>query len=75
MPKGGATPRNYQYQQKTRNPAAALRPAAIHGSIHIDGHDTTTNELTLLAIAKSENKIEGRMLSSDLQICDAVVFR
>jgi hypothetical protein len=51
MTKGGATRRNYQYQQKARNLAAALPPAAIHAST--DCHDTTTNELTLLAIAKS----------------------
>jgi hypothetical protein len=58
MPKGGATPRNYQYQQKTSNLAAALHPAALHGSIRIDCHDTTTNELTFLAIAKSFNTVE-----------------
>jgi hypothetical protein len=53
MTKGGATPRNYQYQQETRNLAAALHPAAVHAFVHIDCHDTTTNELTLLAVAKS----------------------
>jgi hypothetical protein len=58
MTKGGATPRNNQYQQKTRHLGAALHPAAIHASIGTDCHDTTTNELTLLAICKVFNTVE-----------------